>query len=56
MSKAAAEISHWQEYDYVLVNNDLDVTLAAIVKILEAERLKRKRQLELAAFVSSLCS
>ncbi|MDX1974627.1 MAG: guanylate kinase [Rickettsiales bacterium] len=54
MSKAQAEISHWQEYDYVLVNQDLDQTLEKIDAILKAERLKRVRQEGLAQFISSL--
>lgn len=54
MSKAAAEISHWQEYDYVLVNEDLQETLERVDTILKAERLKRERQAGLAAFVKSL--
>jgi guanylate kinase len=54
MQKATAEISHWQEYDYVLVNQDLDQTLEKIDSILKAERLKRVRQEGLAGFVESL--
>jgi guanylate kinase len=54
MEKATAEISHWQEYDYVLINQDLDQTLEKIDTILKAERLKRVRQEGLAEFVESL--
>ncbi len=54
MHKAAAEISHWQEYDYVLVNESLEETLVRIEHILEAERLKRERQVELLRFVNGL--
>jgi guanylate kinase len=54
MSKATVEISHWQEYDYVLINQDLDQTLEKIDSILKAERLKRVRQEGLGAFVGSL--
>jgi guanylate kinase len=54
MSKAQAEISHWQEYDYVLINQDLDETLEKIDSILKAERLKKVRQEGLAGFVASL--
>ena len=54
MSKAKAEISHWQEYDYVLVNQDLDQTHERINAILKAERLKRTRQAGLAEFISHL--
>lgn len=55
MKKAASEISHWQEYDYVVVNNDLDLALSKIVHILEAERVKRIRQTSLPAFIDTLC-
>jgi len=51
MSRAAAEISHWAEYDYVLVNRDAELCLAQIRTIVAAERLKRARQIGLVAFV-----
>ena len=54
MEKALAEISHWQEYDYVLINQDLEQTLDKIDSILKAERLKRVRQDGLAEFISGL--
>lgn len=54
MAKASDEISHWQEYDYVLVNDDLEATIARVMCILQAERLKRPRQANLAHFVASL--
>jgi len=54
MTKAMAEISHWQEYDYVLINQDLEQTLEKIDSILKAERLKRTRQDGLAEFIGSL--
>ena len=54
MEKAMAEISHWQEYDYVLINQDLEQTLDKIDSILKAERLKRVRQDGLAEFISTL--
>ncbi len=54
MAKAAGEISHWPEYDYVIVNDDLDRALANITAILDAERLKRARQIGLSAFVRGL--
>ncbi len=54
MGKARAEISHWQEYDYVLINQDLDQTHEKINAILQAERLKRVRQEGLGNFVVSL--
>jgi guanylate kinase len=54
MSKAADEISHWAEYDYVIVNDRLDTALANVVAILRAERLRRTRQIGLSHFVRSL--
>ena len=54
MAKSRDEISHWAEYDYVLVNDDLDVTFARLKDILSAERLKRDRQPALADFVRHL--
>lgn len=54
MGKAAAEISHWREYDYVLINESLEETLLKIDTILCAERLKRARQVGLEGFVKSL--
>jgi guanylate kinase len=54
LKAAAAEISHWGEYDYVLVNADLEATLANLVGILAAERLKRARQTGLTEFVSGI--
>lgn len=54
MAKASDEISHWAEYDYVIVNDDVDAALARIVAILAAERLKRVRQIGLSEFVREL--
>lgn len=54
MTKAMAEISHWQEYDYVLINQDIGQTLEKIDSILKAERLKRVRQEGLPAFIDTL--
>ena len=54
MSKALKEIKHFDEYDYVLINNDFDNTFQQIVKILEAERLKLSKQLYLSDFVKKL--
>ena len=54
MAKSRDEISHWAEYDYVLVNDDLDATFARLTTILEAERLRRDRQPGLSDFVSGL--
>jgi len=45
MAKAASEISHWPEYDYVIVNRDVDKALGQIKSILEAERARRTRLL-----------
>jgi guanylate kinase len=54
MARSADEISHWEEYDYVLVNSLLEQTLAQIKQILAAERLKRHRQMWLALHVERL--
>lgn len=54
MRRAAAEISHWAEYDYVLVNADMEKCLAKVQTIVAAERLKRSRQVGLVAFVRDL--
>ena len=54
MSKALKEIKHFDEYDYVLVNDNLDNTFQKIVKIIEAERLKLPKQLYLFDFVKKL--
>jgi guanylate kinase len=56
MAKAAAEISHWPEYDYVIVNTHLDESIAGLRAILTAERLKRERLLGLSDFVRDLQS
>lgn len=54
MSKAHIEISHWAEYDYVLINDSFEKTVADVKGILHAERLNRKRQLGLHDFVKRL--
>lgn len=54
MAEAASEISHWAEYDYVLINDDLDTCDGAIRAILQAERLKRARQEGLVEFVRGI--
>ena len=54
MAKSRDEISHWAEYDYVLVNDDLDATFTRLTTILEAERLRRDRQPGLSDFVRGL--
>ena len=54
MAKAAGEMSHWPEYDYVIVNTDRRVAFAEVRAILGAERLKRERQIGLSEFVRGL--
>jgi guanylate kinase len=54
MAKAANEMSHWNEYDYVVINHDLDQAFAEVASILAAERLKRERQTGLSDFVRDL--
>ncbi|WP_029014175.1 guanylate kinase [Niveispirillum irakense] len=54
MSKANDEMSHWSEYDYVIVNEDVETSVAAVQSILLAERLKRRRQVGMSDFVRSL--
>ena len=56
MAKASDEMSHWAEYDYVIVNRNLEQSVEAVRSILLAERLKRRRQIGLADFVSGLQS
>jgi guanylate kinase len=54
LKAAAVEVSHWAEYDYVLVNHDVEESLAVLQAILVAERHRRERQHGLAKFVSEL--
>jgi guanylate kinase len=54
MERARAEISHWDGYDYVIINDDVDVCFAKVCAILEAERMKRARQTGLIPFVRGL--
>ena len=54
MRRAASEIGHWAEYDYVLINENMDRCLAEVKAIVAAERLKRTRQPGLVAFVREL--
>jgi guanylate kinase len=56
LTNAREEIEHWREYDYVVVNEDLERSLAAVRAILVAERHKRIRQLGLADFIAGLQS
>jgi guanylate kinase len=54
MAKAADEMSHWAEYDYVIINKNIDQAFAEVRAILAAERLKRVRQTGLSDFVRDL--
>jgi guanylate kinase len=54
MARAAGEISHWPEYEYVLVNRDTDECIREVTAIVEAERLKRARQIGLVQAVREL--
>ena len=54
MERAAAEISHWDGYDYVLINDEVETCITQVREILEAERLKRSRQTGLIGFVRKL--
>jgi len=54
MSKANQEISHWAEYDYIIVNDDLEKAEQQLFSILQAERLKRQRQTGLVSFVHEI--
>jgi len=54
MAKAGDEMSHWREYDYIIVNHDLDASVLAVEAILAAERRRRDRQIGLDAFVNAL--
>ncbi|UIP07765.1 guanylate kinase [Erythrobacter sp. SDW2] len=54
MDRARAEISHWAEYDYVVINDDVDACFVKVREILHAERMKRTRQTGLIPFVRGL--
>lgn len=54
MAKASDEMSHWAEYDYVIINRDIEASVAAVQAILHSERLKRRRLVGLADFVKGL--
>ena len=54
MRRAAAEIGHWAEYDYVLINNDVEKCTQAVRAIVASERLRRERQPYLLSFVREL--
>ena len=54
MSRANHEMSHWAEYDYIVINRDIDEAFAEVQSILKAERLKRERRVGLTTFVRAL--
>ena len=54
MAKAAGEMTHWAEYDYVVINRDLERAVAEVAAVLCAERLRRDRYLDLSRFVGGL--
>ena len=54
MAEASREISHWPEYDYVIVNDDIEESHSQVMAILKAERLKRRRRTGLTEFVRAL--
>ena len=54
MARATNEVSHWDGYDYVLVNDDVERCFAGVKTILAAERLKRSRQTGLIGFIRKL--
>jgi guanylate kinase len=56
MQRAASEISHWDGYDYVLINDDVDQCFEEVRTILNAERLRRSRQTGLIGFARKLMS
>lgn len=55
MARAASEMSHWAEYDYIVVNVDIESSVARVQSILAAERLRRDRQTGLSDFVGEMC-
>ena len=54
MSRASHEMSHWAEYDYIVINHDVDAAFAEVQSILKAERLRRERRIGLTTFVREL--
>ena len=54
MAKAGAEASHWDEYDYIIVNRDLETAYKEVLNIVAAERLRRSRLLGMSGFVADL--
>ena len=56
MSRADEEISHWHEYDYVIINRDIQQSLSKLLMILKTERLRKERRIGLNGFISTLIS
>jgi guanylate kinase len=54
MNRASHELSHWAEYDYIVINNDIETAYAEVESILKAERLRRERRVGLTGFVREL--
>jgi guanylate kinase len=54
MARASDEMSHWPEYDYIVVNRDIDESISQVQTILAAERMKRARQIGLGDFVKGM--
>ena len=54
MDGASSEITHWSEYDYVIINEDLNLSVQTVLGILKSERMKRIRQTGLGEFVRSI--
>jgi guanylate kinase len=54
MAKAADEMSHWAEYDFIVINEDVETSVAQVQAILAAERLRRQRQIGLSELVKRL--
>ena len=54
MDEASSEITHWAEYDYLIINDNLDQSVSDVLSILKAERMKRIRQIGLAEFTRSI--
>lgn len=56
MAKAADEMSHWPEYDYVIINDDIETSISNVQAVLKAERLRRSRRIGLGDFVNEMRS
>jgi guanylate kinase len=54
MAKAADEMSHWDAYDFIVINEDIERSVSQVQTILAAERLRRQRQVGLSEFVKRL--